>query len=162
MKNGHQHRSKFGMLFEWPFSGSWKPTWLPKPSQNASKIDAKSMKIYIEIDQNFVCFLSGLLVALGGQHGRKSSQKVPGGVRKVLPVLGLGGVLGGSWGLLGPKRPLEPPKTVSSPKTGPKNRPPGAMLGGFLGHVGLQEPPKGHSKSIQNFDRFRYPFSIDF
>ena len=32
---------------------------------------------------------------------------VPSGVLKVLPVFGLGGVLGGSWGLLGPKRPQE-------------------------------------------------------
>ena len=26
------------------YSASWRPTWIPKPSQNASKIDAKSMK----------------------------------------------------------------------------------------------------------------------
>ena len=32
---------------------------------------------------------------------------VPGGVAKVLPVFGLGRVLGRSWGLLGPKRPQE-------------------------------------------------------
>ena len=27
------------------FNASWKPTWRPKPSQNPSKIDEKSMKI---------------------------------------------------------------------------------------------------------------------
>ena len=32
---------------------------------------------------------------------------VPGGVRIFLPVFGVGGVLGGSSGLLGPKRPQE-------------------------------------------------------
>ena len=32
-RNRCQHRSKFCMLFEWPFSGSWRPTWLQKPSK---------------------------------------------------------------------------------------------------------------------------------
>ena len=31
MKNGYRNRSKFCMLFEWPFSGSWRPTWPQKP-----------------------------------------------------------------------------------------------------------------------------------
>ena len=50
----------------------------------------------IEIDQNFVLFFSGLLVALGGQHGLKSLPKRTRG-GKVLLFLGLEG----SWELLG-------------------------------------------------------------
>ena len=68
------------------------PTW----TQNRSKIDVK-------IDENFDCILRGFLVALGANMASKPSQK-PSPRRVVIgPLLGLGGVLGGSWGLLGPK-----------------------------------------------------------
>ena len=33
MKDGLPNQWKFCMLFEWPFSGSWKPTWLQNPSK---------------------------------------------------------------------------------------------------------------------------------
>ena len=33
MKDGLPNQSKFCMLFEWPFSGSWRRTWLQKPSK---------------------------------------------------------------------------------------------------------------------------------
>ena len=72
------------------------PKTLPTSTQNRSKIDVK-------IDENFDCILRGFLVALGANMVRKSSQKPP--PRRVISahMLGLGGVLGGSWGLLGPK-----------------------------------------------------------
>jgi len=44
MKHGLPNQLKFCMLFEWSFSGSWKPTWPPKLSQKPPKIDEKSMK----------------------------------------------------------------------------------------------------------------------
>ena len=52
----------------------------------------------------------------------------------------------------------EPPR-ASQDRSKPENRsnfplPPGSVLGGFWGHVGFQEPLKGHSKGIQHFDRF--------
>ena len=67
----------------------------PKSTKNRKKVD-------IKIDQNFACILSGLLVALGANMVRNASQKPAG--REVVQVLflGLGGVLGGSWGFLGP------------------------------------------------------------
>ena len=52
----------------------------------------------MEIEQNFVCFLSGLLMALGSEHGSKSLPKRTRGGEGVL--LFLGG-LEGSWELLG-------------------------------------------------------------
>ena len=69
---------------------------LPTSTQNRSKIDVK-------IDENFDCILRGFLVALGANMAPKPSQKpLPrGGV--LSPLLTLGGLLGGSWGLLGPK-----------------------------------------------------------
>ena len=64
---------------------------------------------------------------------------------------------------LGPQDAPRPPQDLSKPENREEWTPPPATLfGGFSGHVGLQEPLKGHSKSIQNFDRLRYPFSIDF
>ena len=66
----------------------------PKSTKNRKKMD-------IEIDQNFACILSGLLVALGANMAEKASQKGAGGFFGLF--FGLGGVLGGSWGLLGPK-----------------------------------------------------------
>ena len=71
------------------------PKTLPKRLQNGCKI---SEKMDIEIDQNFACLLSGLLEALGGQHGPKSLPKrSPEGVGKCSRFWawkGLGGLLG--------------------------------------------------------------------
>ena len=51
-----------------------------------------------------------------------------------------------SWGLLGPKRPQDTPKTPPSPKTGRYIiTPPGTILEGFWCHVG----PKSHLKAFQ-------------
>ena len=41
-----QHRDPF-------FDASWKPTWLPRPSQNLHKINQKSMKMGIKINHIF-------------------------------------------------------------------------------------------------------------
>ena len=72
------------------------PKTFPTSTQNRSKIDVK-------IDENFACILRRFLVALGANMAPKASQK--GGVKewKSAPVFELGGVLGNSWGLLGPK-----------------------------------------------------------
>ena len=72
------------------------PKTLPTSTQNRSKIDVK-------IDENVDCILRRFLVALGANMAQKPSQKPP--PRGVISahMLGLGGVLGGSWGLLGPK-----------------------------------------------------------
>ena len=56
--------------------------------------------------ENCVWFLSGLSVALGANMARKASQKGARRLGESAPFLGLGGVLGGSWGSLG--GPLEP------------------------------------------------------
>ena len=72
------------------------PKTLPTSTQNRSKIDVK-------IDENFDCILRGFLVALGANMAPKASQKPPPREGKSAPVLGLGGDLGGSWGLLGSK-----------------------------------------------------------
>ena len=52
----------------------------------------------IQINQNFVYILNGLLVALGANMAPKASQKGGRGVAKVVPFSGLEG----SWGVLGP------------------------------------------------------------
>ena len=52
--------------------------------------------------QNFVCFLSGLLVAVGANMAPKSFQKGPGGGH-FPPVFGLGKVLGGLGACWGPR-----------------------------------------------------------
>ena len=58
----------------------------------------------IQINQNFVCILNGLLVALGANMAPKASQKgVLGG--GLVPVFGLG-VLGGVLGPLGAQEPI--------------------------------------------------------
>ena len=115
------------------YSASWKPTSLRKPSQNASKIDAKSMKIDIYMDQNFVCFLSGLLMALGGEHGPKSLPKrSPGGVNSSCfrAWRGLGGLLG-ALGLQDPPRAdFWTQLDRIWPQLGPK-----------MGHLGLKMSP---------------------
>ena len=72
------------------------PKILPKSTQNRSKID-------IKIDENFDCILSWFLVALEANMAPKPSQKAPPRRVVIPPFLGLGGLLGGSWGLLGPK-----------------------------------------------------------
>ena len=72
------------------------PKTLPKSIQNRSKID-------VEINENFECILSWFLVALGANMAPKPSQKPPPRRFVSPPLLGLGGLLGGSWGLLGPK-----------------------------------------------------------
>ena len=46
-------------------------------------------------------------MALGANMAPKSFQNGARGVAILLPVFGLGRVLGGSWGLLGPKRPQD-------------------------------------------------------
>ena len=56
-----------------------------------------------KIDQNFACILSGLLVALGPNMAPKVHQKGAEGVVHFPPVFVLGGVPGGSGGLLGSK-----------------------------------------------------------
>ena len=48
----------------------------------------------IQINQNFVCILNGLLVAPGANMSGKASQKGGQGGDDFPPVLGLGGVLG--------------------------------------------------------------------
>ena len=40
MKDGLPNQSKFCMLFEWPFSGSWKPTWPEKLPKRVAGGDA--------------------------------------------------------------------------------------------------------------------------
>ena len=42
------------------FDASWRPTWLPKPTQNPPKIDRKSIKNRIKITSKF-CYVFGLL-----------------------------------------------------------------------------------------------------
>ena len=37
-------KQKFGQHLDPIFDASWRPTWLPRPSQNPPKIDQKSMK----------------------------------------------------------------------------------------------------------------------
>ena len=37
-------KQKFGQHLDPIFDASWKPTWLPRPSQNPPKIDQNSMK----------------------------------------------------------------------------------------------------------------------
>ena len=72
------------------------PKTVPTSTQNRLKIDVK-------IDENFDCILRWFLVALGANMAPKASQK-PSKIGRVIPlVFGLGKVLGGSWGLLGPK-----------------------------------------------------------
>ena len=72
------------------------PKTVPTSTQNRLKIDVK-------IDENFDCILRGFLVALGANMAPKPSQKPPPREGNIGPLLGLGRVLGGSWGLLGPK-----------------------------------------------------------
>ena len=67
--------------------------------------------------------------------------------------------LGESWS---PRAPTSSQEPLQTQQTGALSPPPGSVLEGFGSHVGLQEPLKGHSKCIQNFDRCRYPFFIDF
>ena len=105
MKNGYRNRAKFCMLFEWPFSGSWRRTWLQKPS----KTD-------------------------------------PGGA-SIAPVFGLGGVLGGSWELLGSKILQElilgPNLTKFEPNLAPRWAilvPRWAHVRAMLGPNGTQDP----------------------
>ena len=43
-KNQSKNDQKIIQNWSSSYSASWRPTWLPKASQNASKIDAKSMK----------------------------------------------------------------------------------------------------------------------
>ena len=77
----------------------------PRSSPNPPQIDEKSMKDGLPHQSKFCILLSGLLVALGGQHGRKSLPKGARGGDDIggdfAPVFGLGGVLwglGASWG----------------------------------------------------------------
>ena len=72
------------------------PKTVPTSTQNQSKIG-------IKIDENFDSILRWFLVALGANMARKPSQNPfpRGGI--IPPLLGLGGLLGGSWALLGPK-----------------------------------------------------------
>ena len=54
-----------------------------------------------QINENFVCFLTGLLVALGANMAPKSFQNGARGGGPLVPVFGLGGSWGGlgaSWG----------------------------------------------------------------
>ena len=67
--------------------------------------------------------------------------------------------LGESWS---PRAPKSLPEPLQAQKQEQSTPLPGSVLEGFWSHVGFQEPLKGHSKSIQNFDRFRYPFFMDF
>ena len=62
----------------------------------------------IKINKKVTCTLNGLLVALGANMAEKASQKPPGRAVHFPPLLGLGGVLGASWGLLGALRAQEP------------------------------------------------------
>ena len=62
----------------------------------------------IKINQNFVCILNGLLVALGANMAEEAFQN--GAWMVVVFPLGFGEIFGdlggswkGSWGLLGPK-----------------------------------------------------------
>ena len=53
------------------------------------------------MNENFVCSLRGLLVALGSEHGWKSFRKGwPRGGGPLVYVFGLGRVVGESWGFL--------------------------------------------------------------
>ena len=56
---------------------------------------------------------------------------------------------------LGPQDPPRASQDPSKPEKQEEKAPPlGSVLEGFWGHVCLQELLKGHSKGIQNFDRF--------
>jgi len=54
-----------------------------------------------QINENFVCFLRGLLMALGANMVPKSFQNGARGRLAFAPLFGLGRLLGGSWGRLG-------------------------------------------------------------
>ena len=87
------------------WSASWSNSkWIleanlvPRSSQNPAKIEENRWKMDFQINENFVCFLKALLVALGSQHGRKSFPKGwPGGMPLCSPFRAwkaLRGVLG--------------------------------------------------------------------
>ena len=48
-----------------------------------------------------------------------------------------------------PRPPQELPKPFQAQKQEHFHHPPGSLLGGFSGHVGFQEPLKGHSKEYK-------------
>ena len=72
------------------------PKILPKSNQNRLKID-------VQIDEKFGRNLSWFLVVFEANMAPKPSQKPPQSQVNIPHMLGLGGLLGGSWGLLGPK-----------------------------------------------------------
>ena len=97
-----------GVQFLMPLGGQHE-------SRNPSKINPKSIqnlsKIVFKIDQIFVCFLSGLWVDLGANMAAKTLPTWAGGEGPQVRVFGLGGLLGLSWGLLGPKSRSRGPKS---------------------------------------------------
>ena len=61
-----------------------------------------------------------------------------------------------------PRSPKTLPRPLQAQKQEQFPYPFRLRFGRLCGPCSLQEPLNGHSKSIQNFDRFRYPFFIDF
>ena len=108
-KKASPDRSKinqnFGQHLDPIFDASWKPTWLPRPSQNPPKIDQKSMKNGYQNQSKFCMHFEWPFGGSWGQHGRKSLPKGwPGGwwfSSRFRAWKGLGrvlGPLGASWG----------------------------------------------------------------
>ena len=102
-QNRSKNRSNFDVNLTSIFGPSWRPTWVPKPSQNEVQEAPKSMKNRCPSWCVFCMPSRSILWGFWAQHGPKwASKRDPkSGTRTALwrPFW----ASWGSWGLLGPK-----------------------------------------------------------
>ena len=91
-------KQKFGQHLDSIFNGFWRLTWVQDPPKTRPEMEENRCKMGFQINENFVCFLRGLLIALGANMVPKSFQNgARWGVESARCFRawnGLGGVLG--------------------------------------------------------------------